>query len=185
MAKLILLVVALAQSAPSQAQSDLEAGFVGALKGCEEWVLNPASWAEGLGPFVARVGLGEKMGLVDRIDDAAMPPRGMRQANHYWRINSTQQAGYILVVSDRLPMCHITGGGSADLQPSVEAVIKSADFGQRWEAVADQSMGDMTSTQFKNREDPAFSIVISRPSSAGQRTDRVQLVATATYRLGI
>ena len=102
--------------------------------------------------------------------------------NHYWRINSTQEAGYVLVVSDQLPMCHITGGGNADLQPAVEAVIASGPFRKRWEQLSNGSKGDMVTTIFRNRDDPALSIAISRATQPKQRRDRVQVLATATYK---
>lgn len=178
---LTALVAFAAFPAPVQAQSDLQGGFAGALRGCEEWVLNPASWANGTGPFVKAVGLGSQMGLVDRVDEANLPPKQLRQGNHYWRINSTPGAGYVLVVSDQLPMCHITGGGNVDLEPAVEAELTAPDFAKRWERVNDVSKGDMASTQFRNREDPRLSIVISRAKHAGERLDRVQVLATATY----
>src|SRR3546814_9173797 len=111
MKRIIFLFAAFALATPVHAQSDLEDGFAGALRGCEEWILDPASWAQGSGPFVAAVGLGDKMGLVNQIDEASLPSKELRRGNHYWRINSTEKAGYVLVVSDQLPMCHITGGG--------------------------------------------------------------------------
>lgn len=144
-------------------------------------MLNPASWAEGYGPFVTAVGLGDKMGLVDKISEASLPPDALRQANHYWRINATLEAGYMLVVSDQLPMCHITGGGNADLQPAAEAVLASPEFASRWEWKGEHSQGDMASSKFRHREEKAFSIVISRARQPGLRTDRVQVVATAIY----
>src|SRR3546814_15249432 len=67
------------------------------------------------------------MGLVDSVDEASLPPKELLRGNHYWRINSTEKAGYVLVVSDQLPMCHITGGGDTDLQPIVEAVIARSE----------------------------------------------------------
>jgi hypothetical protein len=177
-----LMIAALAPAAPVQAQSEAEQGFAGALRGCEEWVLNPASWAEGTGPFVSTVGLGDKMGLVEQVADVALPPKELRRGNHYWRINSTEGAGYVLVVSDQLPMCHITGGGNADLQPAVEAVIASEGFGRRWQQVSTNSKGDMVTTIFRNWVDPSLSIAISRANQPKQRLDRVQVLATATYK---
>lgn len=181
---LVYAIVGLALPSPAIAQSELESGFEGALRGCEEWVLNPASWAEGVEPFMRTVGLGNTMGLVESVDEAALPPRQLRVANHYWRINSSVTAGYILVVSDQLPMCHITGGGGIDLQPIVEAVLASSEFQGRWEKVEDSSRGDMISSLFQNREEPSFSIVISRATKAEQRLDRVQVLATATFEFG-
>lgn len=177
-------LIGLVITGSANAQSDLEKGFAGALRGCEEWVLNPASWAEGTGPFLATVGLGDKMGLVESVDEAALPPRELRAANHYWRINSTADAGFILVVSDQLPMCHISGGGGSDLQPVVEAVLASSAFQSRWVKGDDKSRGDMASTAYRSREEPSFSLVISRAKKAGQRLDRVQVLASGTIGLG-
>ena len=87
-----------ALSVPAQAEPSLERGFDGALRGCEEWLLNPASWADGPGPFIKAVGLGNEMGLVESVEEVNLPPKNMRRANHYWRINSTPTAGYVLVV---------------------------------------------------------------------------------------
>ncbi len=103
---------------------------------------------------------------------------------HYWRINSTPTAGYVLVVSDQVPMCHITGGGGTDLQPSVQSVLSSPAFNKRWEQLQTNSKADMTTTTFRSREDPALSMAISRAQQPGQRLDRVQVLATATYQTG-
>jgi len=175
-------VLGLAFSAPSEAQSDLENGFEGALRGCEQWVLEPATWSGGLDEFAAK--LGDEAGWVQSVDDAALPPKELRIANHYLRINSTLNAGYILVVSDRVPFCHITGGGGTDLQPSVEAVLASGDFKSRWERVKDESKRGMTSTLFRNLEEPKLEIMISRAKMPGERLDRVQVLATADFDLG-
>ena len=173
-----------ALSVPAQAEPSLERGFDGALRGCEEWLLNPASWADGPGPFIKAVGLGNEMGLVESVEEVNLPPKNMRRANRYWRINSTPTAGYVLVVSDQLPMCHITGGGGTDLQLSVQTVLSSSNFTGRWEQLKNGSQGDMSTTSYRNRQDPDLSITISRAKSAGQRLDRVQVLATATYRTG-
>jgi hypothetical protein len=177
------VTLALAIAGPARAQSDLESGFVGALRGCEAWVLEPAAWADGLDEFASKIGLGNKAGWVQSVEDVALPPKEFRVANHYLRINSTANAGYILVVSDRIPFCHITGGGGTDLEPTVEAVLASDDFKSRWERVKDQSMSDMASTEFRNKDEPKFEIVISRAKKPGERQDRVQVLATAIYQM--
>ena len=115
----------------AQAQTSLEKGLAGSLRGCEEWVLNPSSWTGGTGPFLKTVGLGDQMGLVDRVAEVNLPPEGLQKGNHFWRINSTSGAGYVLVVSDQLPICHITGGGNVDLEPTVETVLASPEFAAR------------------------------------------------------
>lgn len=80
-------------------------------------------------------------------------------------------------------MCHITGGGDVDLKPMVEAVLSAPTFTDHWKRQSDQSRDGMVTTVFKNAEDPAFSIAISRARKAGQRLDRVQVIATATYEM--
>ncbi len=147
-------------------------------------MLNPASWSNGVTPFVSTVGLGDKMGLVDHVADVSLPPPSLRVANHYWRINSTKGAGYILVVSDQLPMCHITGGGDTDLQPVVSSVLASSAFTRRWKLIKESSTGDMATSEFQSLEDPKFSIVISRAKKPGERLDRVQVLATAVFETG-
>lgn len=162
MKTLTICAVAISISAPLRAEPELERGLSGAFRGCEEWALNPSSWLGGVEPFLETVDLGNTMGLVNTVAEVNLPPKEMRDANHYWRINSTPTAGYVLVVSDQLPICHITGGGDADLQPVVEAVLTSPEFGERWVSVEDQSLGDMISTKYRNRKDQNLTIVISR-----------------------
>lgn len=181
--RLSLAVAALAISSPIVARTELEQGLDGALRGCEEWVLNPGSWAEGTEPFEATVGLGGKMSRVQTAVEVQLPPKELRAANHYWRINSTPDAGYMLVVSDQLPMCHITGGGNVDLQPTVETTLASKSFNDRWEKIGDRSKDDLISTEFRNRGEPDLTMVVSRAMKSGQRLDRVQILATATMSL--
>jgi hypothetical protein len=180
----VVLAAVFCSASAAQAQEPLDDGLAGALRGCEEWILNPASWVNGPAPFVAKVGLGDKMGIVGRVDESNLPPRALRAGNHYWRINSTATAGYVLVVSDQLPMCHVTGGGDADLQPVAEKILTGPDFGTRWQKLGEQSRGDMITTSYRNKKDSGLSLVVSRAQSAGLRRDRVQLVATATYKVG-
>jgi len=96
----LLMLGLLALGTPVRAQTELQDGFAGALRGCEEWVLNPSSWATGLGPFVSAVGLGDKMGAVDKVDEAALPPQQLRRANHFWRIRRWLYPGGLRPASD-------------------------------------------------------------------------------------
>ena len=181
--RVCIAVLGLACAAPASAQSALETGFQGALRACETWVLEPTTWIDGLGGFAAKVGLGTEAGWVRSVDDASLPPKELRVSNHYLRINSSANAGYILVVSDRLPFCHITGGGGVDLQPVIESVLASSEFSSHWETIADHSRPDMASTAFRNREDPKLEILISRATKPGERLDRVQVLASGGYDL--
>lgn len=182
--RLGLMAAGFATATSANAQSALENGFSGAVRGCEEWILNPASWTEGVDPFITAVGLGGQMGLVDSVNEVSLPPPNLRVANHYWRINSTEDAGYVLVVSDQLPMCHITGGGNSDLQPVIESVLANENFRSRWDKVSDSSRDDMASTTYRNRIEPSFTMIISRAKQPGERLDRVQVLATGTMNLG-
>lgn len=169
---------------PALAEDPLEQGFAGALRGCEEWILNPKTWTDTLQPFVDAVALGDTMGLVDTIPDVAQPPAAMRSGNVYWRINSTLDAGYFLVVSYNLPICHISGGGQQDLQPVVERVLASDDFRARWDELEKQGRDGITMTTFRNRNEPKLEIVISRADKPGERRDRVQVLATGQFEIG-
>ena len=83
-------VATLALAAPAAAQDELRAGFEGALRGCEAWVLEPDSWGEGFAPFLKAMSLGNTAEAIDGIAEEAQPPEPWRVANHYWRINSTR-----------------------------------------------------------------------------------------------
>lgn len=174
-----LLLTGLIAAPSANAQPVLEEGLAGAVRGCEEWVLNPSSWIEGAEPFLAIVGLGDRIGLVETVAEVNLPPPELRVANHYWRINSTSDAGYVLVVSDQLPMCHITGSGSGDMQPVVESLLASGEFLSRWTKENERKIDDMVTTSYRHVAEPSFFIAFSRASKPGQRVDRVQIIATA------
>jgi hypothetical protein len=161
----------------------LAAGFDGTLLACESWVLDPTSWSgpEGLAPLVELSGLGGRINPVPGVIDAALPPEEFRHANHYFRIDATRGEGFFLVVSDRLPMCHITGGGVNAMQPVVEQVLGSTPFLARWELVEVEDDGSMASTFYRHRLVPQMELVVSRPALPGQPADLVQVIATARY----
>ena len=178
------LLAGMVLTTPAQAEDELLRGFEAALQGCEKWVLEPAAWLDKRDSFVASLELDGKAGFVDGVPDAALPPAELRVSNHYLRINSTISSGYFLAVSDRLPMCHITGGGQEDLQPLVEAVLTSSHFRQRWRQVNQTNDDGMVTSTYQNSEEPNFSMHVSRADAAGARTVRVQVLATAIYDLG-
>lgn len=174
-----------APAPPAPATPDPEAAFAAALRGCETWILQPGSWTNGVERFVAAVGLGDGLERAESVPEAALPPPQMRQGNHYWRIGSTKGAAYTLVVSDRLPICHITGGGAdADLQPAVQSVLAASAFTVRWESLGETAQGDKLTSLYRHRDEPALSITITRASTPGQRRDRVQVIATGVWKPG-
>ncbi|GAM07117.1 hypothetical protein [Novosphingobium sp. MBES04] len=156
-------------------------GLAGALKACRLWVLHPDTWAAGPEPFLKDVGLGDAMGQVRSIAEVNQPPEAWREGNVYWRINATLDAGYVLVVSHRMPICQVTGGGDADLQPTVGEVLASPEFAEAWREVDEATRGDMVLTTFVSREEPDFTMVLSRATAPGARRDRVQVIASASF----
>lgn len=189
---LLVPLAARAQHAPSpQAPPPPDpaaqaAGFDGTLLACESWVLDPTSWSggQGIAPLVELTGLGDKIYPVPGVIDAALPPEEFRTANHYFRVDATRGEGFYLVVSDRLPMCHITGGGVNAMDLAVEQVLASPAFLHRWEEVANATDGGMVSTHYRHRLVPEMEIVISRQQGTGHATDLVQVIATAQYDYG-
>lgn len=173
---------ALAQDAPIG--DLLRRGLDGALRGCEIWVLDPSSWLENPARFLSAVGLPGAVFETEGLPEPLLPPEPFRKGNRYWRINAGADAGYALVVSRDIPMCHITGGGGADFQPTVEGVAASSDFSKRWERTGEEHRDGMVSTLYRLREEPKLSLVLSRADAPNARRDRVQVIATATYDLG-
>lgn len=178
------LALAPAPAAPAPPVPGLDAAFDAALRGCETWILKPGSWTNGVERFVAAVGLGDGLEWVETVPESALPPPQMRRGNQYWRIAATQGAAYVLVVSDRLPICHITGGGGGDLQPPVESVLAGAAFAGRWERTSETVQGDRLSSAYKHRDEPALSILITRARAPGRRGGEVQVIATGVWTPG-
>lgn len=181
----IIAAAAAFAAMPLSAQSQLEDDFQGVLRACDEWLTNPNSWRDGSEPFVAAAGLGDRMEQVESVPEILLPDEELRVENRYWRIKSSPDAGYALVVSERYPFCHITGGGPEDFQPVVEHVLASNSFLEKWEHVGDRTRDDMATTAYRNREDSTLAILVSRGTKPGLRRDRVQLIATAFYGSGI
>lgn len=188
LAVLLAAVPAGAQHAPTPRAvpvpdpAGLAAGFDGVLLACESWVLDPTSWSgtEGLAPLVELTGLGARLYPVPGVIDAALPPAEFRQANHYFRVDATAGEGFYLVVSDRVPMCHITGGGVNAMGDVIAQVLASPAFRHRWESTGVEEGDGVISTQYRHRLVPQMELVVSR-QRAGSANDLVQVVATAQY----
>ncbi len=170
------------QAPPAPDPAGLAAGFDGVLLACESWVLDPSSWTgeQGIAPLVELTGLGERIYPVPGVIDAALPPAEFRRANHYFRVDATAGEGFYLVVSDQVPMCHITGGGVNAMGDVVEQVLASPAFMHRWEVMGAEEGDGVISTQYRHRLVPQMDLVVSR-QRAGSANDLVQVVATAQY----
>jgi hypothetical protein len=174
------------QAPPAPDPAGLAAGFDGTLLACESWVLDPTSWSgeQGIAPLVDLTGLGDRIYPVPGVIDSALPPEEFRAANHYFRIDATRGEGFYLVVSDRLPMCHITGGGVNAMHQVVEQVLLSPAFKHRWEVLDLAEQDGMVSTYYRHRLVPLMELVVSRQAVGSPTTDLVQVIATAQYDPG-
>lgn len=157
----------------------LQLGLEGALRGCEQWILEPASWIDGLAPYLAAVDLGGLISETDSLPAALLPPAELRRGNRYFRIAAGEETGYALVVSSDIPMCHITGGGSLDLQPTAEAIITTNSFRTRWDETSAETA--IVTTFFRSRAEQKPTLVYSCANTANARRDRAQVIATALY----
>lgn len=167
--------------ASALAADPLREGLEGALRGCETWVLHPASWTEGPAPFLAAIGLGDRVTESEDLPEPMLPPEPLRKGMRHWRIAAGDRSGYALTVSQDLPMCHIVGGGERDIQPAVEAALAASGFLARWEPIEWDRHDGIVSTFFRSREDSALTLVVSRADAPEARSDRPQVLATATY----
>ncbi len=146
---------------------------------CERWLLDPASWSDDI------TGFGQSRGLEPQasVPDVALPPATLRVALHHWRV-PIGGGGIYVTTSDRVPMCHLSGGGPFDLQPAIAALLGSPQWQARWKPAGDTRRGDMRTRRFVAAGDPDLTMTLSYAAAAGGRTDRVQLLATFQYQPG-
>ncbi|UHD45886.1 hypothetical protein LUX29_01105 [Aureimonas altamirensis] len=181
-ALVILSLLLTTLGASAQAVEDrLQRGLEGALHGCEEWILKPSSWVEGLAPFLATVDLAGLIFETETLPAALLPPKEFRRGNRYFRIAAGEETGYALVVSSDIPMCHLTGGGALDLQPAAEEAITTDSFRARWDEISAETADGIVTTFFRSRVEPKLTLVYSRASTPNARRDRAQIIATALY----
>lgn len=156
-----------------------------AITACEDWILQPKSWADNIAGFPVASGLAER-GLTGqaKVPDVALPPPALRRALHHWRVAAGNSAGVFVTTSGQLPVCHLAGGGPVDFQPAVEALLASDAFGKQWKVVQSQKSDDLAKTDYVSQQDTRLTMVLSRAAQAGERRDRVQFLATLQYRIG-
>ena len=172
-----------AATLPASVGNSPQEGLGVAVKACEAWILNPATWADQIDQFPNNAGLTGRLEPQSNLPDIVLPPPHLRQAMHSWRV-PVGAGGYFVTVSDILPFCHIAGGGPDDFEPGAEAELQSIVNSNRWSKIKDLRQGDMLSTEFMNTSDKNLTMIVSRAASARQRTDRVQVLATAQYEVG-
>jgi hypothetical protein len=176
---MILLAAAVA-AAP--AANSPEVGFNTAVSACESWILDPATWADHIDEFPKRAGLADKLQPQNGVPDVALPPQPLRRALHSWRI-PVGSGGFFLTVSDQLPFCHISGGGPDDFKPGTEAGLKGMLAANRWLKTKESRQDDLLSTELVSAKSKKLTMVVTRAASSGQRTDRVQVLATAQFNI--
>ena len=190
--RLAALCIGLAGLAPAgpllaqdQALPDTAGAIDAALLGCERWVLFPAIWAEDttLGAFEDSLGPPTAVTRLAELDEAFLPPTDMRHANHYWRITATDGTMVNLVVSDRLPICHITASGAGEVEAATRGLTDTPGFTARWKAESDDSRPGMRSILYRNREDEGMVAVVSHTTQGGSEIG-LRLIATAVYDFG-
>jgi len=176
------LVVALQANPVFAQQEPVETAFSSVLRGCETWVMNPASWVNGPEPFLAAMDLGPRVTAVATIPEAFRPPPGeLRRGNRFWRINATDRAGFALTVSDQRPMCHIVGVGFADFRKATAALLASAAFTASWEPFDAGAKDTGRSLVFRHRTDRKFVLTLSQRTEAQDGAGIIHVIATAAY----
>ena len=182
MASAPLLALAAIAATPTSAQT-AEVGFNTALAACESWILEPATHAEDVNSFEKRSHLDGRIERQGKLPDIALPPPDLRVNLRSWRV-PVGTGGYFVTVSDRLPMCHIAGGGSDDFQPGIESALKALVSSGRWKTIENRRTDDALSTQLVHGLHRKFVLIVTRAAHPGSRTDRPQVIATARYDIG-
>jgi hypothetical protein len=172
---------ALLAAAAVTAKSPQE-GLQTAVKACESWILDPATWADQISEFPKQAGLSGQLQAQDSVPDVALPPPELRNALHFWHV-PVGQGGYFVTVSDVKPFCHIAGGGPDDFEPGAEAALTALISKGSWRKVADKTNGGLRSSELVSGQSDQLTMTLTRAATAGQPTDRVQVLATAVYEI--
>lgn len=169
----------LAQAQTGQLQTAMSDG----VHACQEWILDPKTWAENNQLFAEKIGLGDKLIAIGGLPPGVLPNELMVQATNFWRLNGGNGNGVFVVASNINPVCNVAGGGPSDLQPAAEAIVSDFKQGKEWKEMNVKSEADMTSSHFVNEANQKAEMVISRATKAGGRTDRVQFLTTVFYKI--
>ena len=170
---------------PAQAEtSELQVALSSGLAACENWVLEPKTWAENDKLFAAKIGLEGKLLPMGGIPSGILPDGLMASATNFWRIDGGNGNGIFVVASSTNPVCNVAAGGPSDLQPDAEKLIAAINQGKNWKLVDSERQDGMITSFFESMTDSKSGLIVSRASKAGDRTDRVQFLATVTFNTG-
>lgn len=170
--------------AEMRTQQEIATGLAGVLRGCETWVLDPASWIDGTTPFLEAMNLGEQVSEVASIPDHLKPPTSLRKGNRSFRIDVNDRAGFALVVSTEIPMCHIVGVGFGDFGTAITVVLESEAFRESWHQLKELDHGSSQSIVFRHRQDNRLELTLSQPNPPATRALTIRLLATAVFDPG-
>ena len=181
-----LAIVLMAQPVRAQdgpTRGAIEAGLAGVLRGCETWILDPKSWADGPAPFLAAMRLGDRVSEVASIPDDLKPPQRLRKGNRSFRIDVSDRAGFALTVSTEIPMCHIVGVGFGDFVSATDAVLATEAFGASWARIGEKDEGSSHSVIFRLRRSERLALTLSQPTEDPDTVRTIHLLGTAVYDL--
>ena len=164
--------------------NELQAALSNGLVACQNWILEPKTWAEDDKLFASNIGLDGKLIPMGGIPSGVLPDGLMASATNFWRIDAGNGNGVFVVASSTIPVCNVAGGGPSDFQPDAEMLVAKIGQGQDWKIANSERKDDMTTTFFKGMVYNNNELVVSRASKAGDRTDRVQFLASVTFNTG-
>jgi hypothetical protein len=169
---------------PAQADSgELAAAIADGLTACQEWILEPKTWTEDQQSFANNVGLQDRLVPVGGLPDGVLPSEVLNSATNFWRIDAGKGNGVFVVASSNEPVCNVAGGGPSDFQPEAEALVNRFAESSAWKLANREARADLVTSLFQLRSDSKAELMISRAANTGDRTDRVQFLATVFYQL--
>ena len=185
MRRALLLFAPLLISATQPRATEIGSGFSASLATCETWILHPESWVDGTEKFQASFELGDFLSPIGTVRNWERPPEPWRVANHYWKIQTAPDTGFTIVVSDQLPICHVTGSGSKDMRPAIESVLSSPEFARHWTKDSDSKQGMLTIRNYHLTENPRFVAVVSVPDDKLWNLERPQVLMSIQFDLSV
>ena len=150
---------------------------------CTSWMGQPDMRGDA-SAFAESTGL-ERNGLIAIADvpEFALPPPPARVDMHHWQVLNGSGA-FLITAAETSPICHIVGGGAADLFAAINAFAAKPSFKAVWREGDRRTSGDMVTRTFSLVADDRVQMTMSHAAEAGARLDRPQLVASVFYGEG-
>lgn len=171
-------------SIPAKAEtSQLKSAMMAGITACQMWILEPSTWAESPKNFASKAGLSEKLNKVDAVPNGIFPSQLVASSTYFWRVDAGSGNGVFVAASDTSPVCNVAGGGPSDFEPDAELLVTDIKQGRDWKSEAHKTKADMATDTFNFSADAKGQLIISRAARPGDRTDRVQFIATVLYQI--